>query len=105
MGKIDDMRRQREEQHARDESAAKARAAGKPGAPAVVVVEAPVAVVEEEATIRVAPTPSLGRRKPVADEEGVCSVCGKLRPLQGGMVASHQKGLGKMCPGSRKPPA
>lgn len=102
MGKIDDMRRQREEQFARDERAARARASATPGA-APATVEGAVAPIEAEATLRVAP-PST-KRKPVADEEGVCSVCGKVRAVQGGMIASHQKGLGKFCPGSRKPPA
>lgn len=41
----------------------------------------------------------------VDDETGTCSSCGKAKPLQRGVIASHQKGLGKMCPGSRKPPA
>ena len=39
------------------------------------------------------------------DEVGTCSSCGKPKPLQRGVIANHQKGLGKMCPGSRKPPA
>jgi hypothetical protein len=36
--------------------------------------------------------------------EGRCSVCGKLRALDRGLVTGHQKGLGNACPGSRKPP-
>jgi hypothetical protein len=36
--------------------------------------------------------------------EGRCSVCGKLRALDRGLVTGHQKGLGKACPGSRKAP-
>lgn len=40
----------------------------------------------------------------VDDEVGTCSSCGKPKPLQRGVIANHQKGLGKMCPGSRKPP-
>ncbi len=36
---------------------------------------------------------------------GKCSVCRKTLALQhDGMIGSHQKGLGKHCPGSRKPP-
>lgn len=38
-------------------------------------------------------------------DTGKCAICGKLKPLQNHLVAPHQKGLGKMCPGSRKPPA
>jgi hypothetical protein len=39
------------------------------------------------------------------DETGTCSACGKVRALVNGLVAQHQKGLGKLCPGSRKAPA
>ena len=46
------------------------------------------------------------RAKTSADaEEGKCAVCGKVRALSNGLVSNHQKGLGKMCPGSRKEPA
>jgi hypothetical protein len=72
MGKVDDMRRQREALHGVTEPA-------------------------EESTEA---EPGDG-----ADTEGKCSVCRKLKAVQGGVVVSHQKGLGKMCPGSRKPPA
>ena len=41
---------------------------------------------------------------PEAAEEARCSGCGKLRAVSNGLIANHQKGLGKMCPGSRKPP-
>jgi hypothetical protein len=41
--------------------------------------------------------------EPSADE-GKCSVCGKRKAVQRGLIASHQKGMGKMCPGSRQPP-
>jgi hypothetical protein len=37
-------------------------------------------------------------------DRGSCAVCGKTRPLQGGVVAVHQRGLGKVCAGSRKAP-
>ena len=40
-----------------------------------------------------------------AVDQGRCSGCGKLRALNNGLIANHQKGLGKMCVGSRKPPA
>jgi hypothetical protein len=69
MGKIDDMRKQREAQYG--------------GA-------APTATVADE----VDPDALTGK----------CAVCGKALALQNGMVASHQKGLGKFCAGSRKPP-
>lgn len=53
------------------------------GGPAVVGVEAP------------APDGTTGR----------CAACGKALAVSNGVVAQHQKGLGKFCPGSRKPPA
>lgn len=43
---------------------------------------------------------------PDADaDSGRCSVCGKKKAVEQGLVVSHQKGLGKMCAGSRKAPA
>lgn len=50
-------------------------------------------------------TPAEAPPAAAADDVGACSVCGKSKPLQRGLIASHQKGLGTMCPGSRKPPA
>ena len=98
MSKLDQLRRQREEQHARQEAQtgapkASARAASAPAEETVARKEAPAA-----------PAPS---RKPSAAAdavEGKCSVCGKARPLANGLVSNHQKGFGKMCPGSRKEP-
>jgi hypothetical protein len=49
--------------------------------------------------------------KPPVDVEatdsltGKCAICGKNLAVQNGLVAQHQKGLGKFCPGSRKAPA
>jgi hypothetical protein len=77
MGKIEDMRRLREAQH---------------GGPAR---ESPPRAGAEAAA----------HGRPIAEVEGRCSACGKLRPLQNGLVTSHQKGLGKACPGTRKAPA
>lgn len=70
MGKLDDMRRQREALHADKTDASAATAA------------------------------------PEADgTTGKCSACRKTLALQhDGMIGTHQKGLGKLCPGSRKPP-
>jgi hypothetical protein len=34
-----------------------------------------------------------------------CAVCRKMKPVRDGLLVSHQKGLGTMCTGSRKPPA
>jgi len=77
MGKIDDMRRLREAQHAEPGSVPPRRAS----------------------------TEMTGQSHAIAAVEGRCSACGKLKPLQNGLVASHQKGLGKACPGTRQRPA
>jgi hypothetical protein len=103
MGKIDDMRRQREAKAAADERAQKARASGttisaRASVPVVVPVEDVPVTVETSAPIAM-------RKKAAAATEGACSVCGKIRPVHKQQVATHQKGLGKVCPGSRKPPA
>jgi len=128
MGKADDMRRQRElryEQDQREDAArrkaatasaaappasAKAAPVEKKSAPAAPVAEAEAEVAEAEAATE-APKTKLGRapRKPAAGtaaaaDRGTCSVCLKPRPLKNGLVASHQKGFGKVCTGSRKPP-
>jgi hypothetical protein len=98
MSKIDQLRRQREEQHARQQEQT-----GTPKAPARAKAAEPA-----EPTPVAAPKPpsALASRKPKAgeDAEGTCSVCGKTRPLANGMVSNHQKGFGKMCAGSRKEP-
>lgn len=91
MGKLDDIRRQREQQFAEQQSATPARAAKKP----------PVA---EAVTTTGRPT-AAGRRRAVDEGEAKCAVCGKLRPLSNGLVADHQKGFGKFCAGSRQKPA
>ena len=96
MSKIDQLRRQREEQHDRQVEQLRAPGPGSRAKSAPVAAPAP------------APAPVLAaRRAKVATEalEGSCSVCGKMRALNNGLVSNHQKGLGKMCPGSRKEPA
>ncbi|MDB4936365.1 MAG: hypothetical protein JWP87_3337 [Labilithrix sp.] len=83
MGKIDDMRRQREEQFAASEK----RQAPPPTAKTAAVGAAPSST------------------SALADaEQGKCSECGKTKPVSNGLVAQHQKGFGKACAGSRKPP-
>ena len=81
MGKIDDLRRLREAAVSDAEtSAAPARyPAGKNGASS-----SPATVV---------------------GEHGKCPECERTKLLANGVMASHQKGLGKMCPGSRRKPA
>jgi hypothetical protein len=78
MGKIDDMRRLREQQFAAANDANENKSAAK--------------------TAKAAPTAGS------ADDQGKCSSCGKMKPLTNGLVANHQKGFGKACPGSRKEP-
>ncbi len=88
MGKVDDMRRRREAEHR-----ARAASAGTEPSPSA---DAGATGAEDAA-------------EPVeaaADaDSGVCSGCGKVKPMQRGLIANHQKGLGKFCVGSRKPPA
>jgi hypothetical protein len=75
MGKIDDMRRLREASYTGEAQPAPKRAD------------------------RAAPSGA------AADEQGRCTGCGKTRAVERGLIAGHQKGLGKACPGSRQPPA
>ena len=102
MSKVDDMRRQREERFA--ESAR--RAASAPKRVAVVapveVAKAPAAPLDDDAE-PAQPTRS-NASKGAGEEEGRCAECGKTKPLQNGVMASHQQGFGKQCAGSRKPP-
>ena len=102
MSKVDDMRRQREERFA--ESAR--RAASAPKRVAVVVpletAKAPVVALADDAE-PAQPTCSTSS-KGASDEEGRCPECGKTKPLQNGVMASHQQGFGKPCAGSRKAP-
>ncbi|MDB5215269.1 MAG: hypothetical protein JWO86_3196 [Myxococcaceae bacterium] len=83
MGKIEDMRRLREQQFAANDDK---RAA---------VAKTPVTKTATTATTTTA----------AAADEGKCSVCGKMKPLTNGLVANHQKGFGKACAGSRKEPS
>jgi hypothetical protein len=46
-----------------------------------------------------------GDAAPADATDGRCSVCRKVKSLKDGLLVSHQKGLGSMCSGSRKPPA
>ena len=92
MGKLDDIRRQREQQFVEQQSAPPVRAAKKTAVVAEVVTTA-------------GRTGAAQSRRAVDEGEAKCAVCGKLRPLSNGLVADHQKGLGKFCAGSRKKPA
>jgi hypothetical protein len=94
MGKVDDMRRRREAQH-------RARTAGS-GPEQTAPTEPGGAAATEPAEVG-EPTAEGGAG--VEADSGVCSGCGKVKPVHRGLIASHQKGLGKFCVGSRKPPA
>lgn len=117
MGKIDDMRKLREQQFATAEAkrSATPRVAA-PAAPESVAKPAKVATPAKEPNDAKEPNAkeaksakstvaSSGKRGAAADAEGKCSVCGKVRSLNNGLVSEHQKGFGKACPGSRKKPA
>jgi len=86
MGKIDEMRRRREAQVAQQE-----RGAGASRASA-------------HRTVVDGATATAPSRRVAVEEVGRCAGCGKDRALRGGLIVDHQKGLGKMCPGARKPP-
>jgi hypothetical protein len=95
MGKIDDMRRQREEQFAAAEKRANLSASKPKATPAAA-----------GATATAAAAPAIARRSKAqaGDDTGKCVGCGKVKALQNGLIAPHQKGFGKACPGSRKEP-
>src|SRR6187399_2993482 len=100
MGKIDDMRRQREAQlEAQREREARA-AQVEPAAPAGEVAAERSAAPAEATLAAGAPA-----RRKTKDTTGTCAACGKVRAVQGGLVAQHQKGLGTVCAGSRQAPA
>ncbi|HSO33077.1 MAG TPA: hypothetical protein VLT33_11175 [Labilithrix sp.] len=105
MGKIDDMRRQREQQFAEAEQRQAKAAKAKPVEPVAPPVRAPAIVAAEPAPER-APSTSKKTSKSGAaiDEQGKCPDCKKMKPLANGLLASHQKGFGKACPGSKKKP-
>ena len=92
MGKLDEIRKQREAQFAEQEREAGGKARSIVAVSPPVVSSPPAAIVDR---------PS---RKSSDVVDGKCSECGKLKSVQNGLVVSHQKGLGKMCPGSRKEP-
>lgn len=113
MGKLDDMRRQREQQFA-DAEQRQAKAARTRPVEVVAQPARSAAPVSAEAE----PEPSPTRPKRAADpkaktwsksggavnEQGKCPDCGKMKPVSNGLLASHQKGFGKACAGSRKKP-
>ena len=113
MGKIDDMRRLREQQFAEAEQRQAKRAEARP-VEVVVPLARPAAPVSSD-TEPVQPTrpmrPTAEKKKSSSksgasvDEQGRCPECGKTKPVSNGLMAQHQKGFGKACAGSRKKPA
>jgi len=103
MGKVDDMRRQREAQYAQRERDARRAPTEAPDGPGDPPVEEPDEA-EPAPAIRAASDDTSATRRGASGAEGTCQACGKVRPLQNGLIAVHQKGLGKVCAGSRKTP-
>jgi hypothetical protein len=97
MSKIDEIRRQREAHHAQNTREKKPEPAS--------TKAAKVVPIRPEVTVAPVATATGARAKRGADEEGKCAHCGKMKSLSNGLVSQHQKGLGKVCPGSRKAPA
>lgn len=122
MGKVDDMRRLREQQFAdgqkrrttprEPERVAPVSAEVGMGAAGLgaVGVSGPAASGDTEPAQPTRPTRPTSAKKKTApgksgdpvDELGKCPVCGKMKPLSNGVLANHQKGFGKACAGSRK---
>jgi hypothetical protein len=114
MGKIDDMRKLREKQF---EEAQRAALAGpKNGVAKNGIAHAPKPAAKSESDLDIpefedrSEPESKKNDEPatekIADgEKARCPECGKMKPVQNGVMAMHQKGMGKMCAGSRKPPA
>ncbi len=98
MGKIDDMRRQREQQFAEAEQREAKAAKAKPAA------AAPARAAEPAPERAASSKKSTSKSGAAMDEQGKCPDCNKMKPLANGVLAQHQKGFGKACPGSKKKP-
>jgi hypothetical protein len=100
MGKIDDMRRLREQQFADGQKrrttprAADVVVADSAAAPAAPAASKPAATKNAKAS----------KSGAAVEEQGRCPGCGKMKPVSNGLLANHQKGFGKACTGSRKKP-
>jgi hypothetical protein len=104
MGKIEDMRRLREQQFADNDKRANDDKRAVAKTPTTTTKE-PSLVTASPAIAPRAAAPKAAASDAAAADEGKCSVCGKMKALTNGLVASHQKGFGKACAGSRKEPA
>lgn len=123
MGKIDDMRRQREQQFAEGEQRQAKAAKARPVDVVVVVppgrVAPPVSAGDSDteplqpsrptrpargADAKPSTSSESRQSRAAVDAPGKCPDCGKMKPVSNGLLANHQKGFGKACPGSRKKP-
>jgi hypothetical protein len=106
MGKIDDIRKQREQRFSERQRVANPLAsngrAKSPGEPVQPEIDGPDATKGERVPPR---KKSSFAPRAVAEVKGKCPVCGKIRAVSNGLIAYHQKGLGKACGGSRQKPA
>lgn len=116
MGKIDDMRKLREKQF---EEAQRAALAGpkngvakngiahapKPSAKADSDHDTDIPEFEDRSKAEEKSDDEPAAAKIADGEKARCPECGKMKPVQNGVMAMHQKGMGKMCAGSRKAPA
>jgi hypothetical protein len=115
MGKIDDMRKMRKKQF--EDAQRAAATAPKNGVAKTGSAHAPKAAGISDAELDKAIPELEDRSKPgkkIADEPSApkvadgdkarCSECGKMKAVQNGLLVMHQKGMGKMCAGSRKAP-
>jgi len=124
MSKIEDMRKMREKQFEDAQRAATRQATngvvknGAAHAPAretasetgsakeiLVAEDAPKEEAAKPERKSAARSSSSSSSKKGDAVEGRCSACGKVKALQNGLIANHQKGFGRMCVGSRKEPA
>jgi histone H1/5 len=130
MGKIEDMRRLREQQFAdghkrrttpQDPEPARAPSPAKPApakpapatpAPATAAAAKAAAPADDGPAQPTRPTrPTKAKKTTSAKsggeiaEQGKCPVCKKMKPLSNGVLAQHQKGFGKACAGARQKPA
>ncbi|MEO7110424.1 MAG: hypothetical protein ABI183_08315 [Polyangiaceae bacterium] len=116
MGKLDDMRKLREKQFEEAQRAAAAAPKNGVAKNGIAHVAKPAAKPEADLDKDVPEFEDLSKpgkdsdNEPaaakVADgEKARCSGCGKMKAVQNGLLVMHQKGMGKMCAGSRKAPA
>ncbi len=112
MGKLDDMRKMREKQFEEAQRAAATAPKNGVAKNGVAHVAKPAAkdfdndIPELEDLSEPEKKSDEPRATKIADgEKARCSGCGKMKAVQNGLIVMHQKGMGKLCVGSRKEPA